>query len=76
MKTKDMICNAFIIDTYKIGKGQYIPGAITFYKRRKLNVIHWVRMECATQEEANEYVREQFAKNKLKEAKTELDLKR
>ena len=67
--------DAYIIDTCKLPeKGTYIPGAITFCGRKKMEILQWKDHEFSTQEEADAFVRTHFAASGLTEAGNEGDL--
>lgn len=64
--------NAYIIDTYKqVDRGTYCPGAITFYGKKKLEVIHWSKKACRSEQEANTVVRDHFHQLGIPEAENE-----
>ena len=74
-KTKE--CDAFLIDTIKVvDTGKFIPGAIMFCGRKKLEVIQWKEHQCDTQQEADAFVRAHFEALGIKEAGNEGELRR
>lgn len=70
------ITDAYIIDTCKLsGNGTYIPGAITYSGRRKMEAIQWKDRAFARKEDANTFVREHFSKLNIPEAGNEGELR-
>jgi hypothetical protein len=53
--------DSYIIDTYRIaGANVFKPGAITFKGRKKIEALRWQQKRFKTQQEADDFVREQF----------------
>lgn len=74
MKTAPAPVNSYIIDTYKSSTGKFCAGAITFAKRKKMDVIHWTQRQFDTLDAANNFVRSQFRKDGLTEMENEGEL--
>ncbi|HVW67091.1 MAG TPA: hypothetical protein VHA78_05195 [Candidatus Peribacteraceae bacterium] len=61
MNTTEQTCDSYVIDTYKsVETGTYIPGAITYCGKKKLEVLHWKDQECESQDEADAFVHRHF----------------
>lgn len=61
-------CDAFLMDTYRsVSDQSYHPGAITFKKRKTVEVLQWEE-SFESQHEADMFVRDQLAgKHGIKE---------
>jgi len=68
-------CDAYIIDTIKM-LGKFVPGAITYAGRKRIQTIQWKENGYDSQEEADEFVRRQFISRGLAEANNEGELRR
>lgn len=70
-------CDSYIIDTIKImDTGMYIPGAVTFKGRKRMDVLQWKDHPFETQLQADAFVRDHFEKHNIAEVRNEEDLKR
>jgi hypothetical protein len=68
-------CNAYVLDTCKISStGKYVPGAITFRGRKKVEVFQWKGQTFDTQDEADEFVRRHFENLGFGEPTNEMEL--
>ncbi len=65
-------CDGYIIDTYRTG-GSFLPGAIFFCGRRKMEAIQW-KKSFASQQEADRFVRGYCLERGLREAANEEEL--
>ncbi len=75
--TKVHIPSAYIIDTYKNPlTGEYLPAAILFSGRKRIETIQWKQKGFSTQNEADMYVRNHFVSQGLSEALNEADIVR
>jgi hypothetical protein len=71
------IPSAYIIDTYKNPlTGEYLPAAILFSGRKRIETIQWKQKGFSTQNEADMYVRNHFVSQGLSEALNEADIVR
>ncbi len=69
---RDQECDAYILDTCKISAtGKYLPGAITFRGRKKIEAMSWKDKQFDSQHEADEFVRAHFRGINLPEAVNE-----
>lgn len=60
-------CDAFVVDTYRsLSDRSFHPGAITLKKRKTVEVLQW-KKSFRSQDEANEFVRQQLSKHGIKE---------
>lgn len=60
--------DGFIIDTCKNGQtAKYTPGAIVFAGRKQMETKQWKDHCFSSQEEADTFVRNQFANEEMKE---------
>ncbi len=66
--------DAYIIDTCRVvGTGKFIPGAIIYKGRKKVDVKQW-KKAFDTQEEANAFVKKYFQKDGIAEPKTDAEI--
>jgi|GEM_PF-2011630 len=75
MKKKSQECTSYIIDTYKsVSSGKYLPGAIVFKGKKKMETLQWKDMEFPSQEDADQFVRSHFVARGLSELRNEGEL--
>lgn len=72
MKSDAVLCDNYLIDTYKRAEsGTFVPGAITFKGRKKIEAIRWDDKEFPSQDEADAFVRAHFEELGISEAENE-----
>ncbi len=60
--------DGFILDTCKNGQtAEYVPGAIVYAGRKQMETKQWKDRCFSSQEEADNFVRKQFADADMKE---------
>ncbi len=53
---------SYLIDTYRVpATGKYVPAAVTFLGKRRVEAIQWKDNEFDTGTQADRFVREHFA---------------
>ena len=65
---------SYLLDTVKM-EGKYVPGAIVYCGRKKIETYQWKDQFFATQLEADDFVRSHFATSRLAEVGNEGELK-
>ncbi|MDB4978433.1 MAG: hypothetical protein JWM56_619 [Candidatus Peribacteria bacterium] len=61
MKSPVVEYDSYLIDTCKVVRtGKFVPGAIKYKGRKKIEVVQWKDKTFDTQEEANAFVKEHF----------------
>jgi hypothetical protein len=71
-QASDIICDSYLIDTYKLmTTGKFLPAAITFKGRKKIDIMRWEEHSFDTKEEADNFVREHFRESGIPEAENE-----
>jgi hypothetical protein len=66
--------DSYIIDTYGSG-GTFVPGAIIFSGRKRMETLQWKDHSFASQAEADAFVREHFKSTDLVEKLNEEELR-
>ncbi len=56
--------DSYILDTYRSGEGTYHPGAILFSGRRRMETVRWKEHVFQTQQEADEYARDEISRTR------------
>ena len=68
----DVVCDSYLIDTYKLmTTGKFLPAAITFKGRKKIDIMRWEDRPFDTKEEADSFVRDHFKESGIPEAENE-----
>lgn len=74
---KSQLPECYILDTCKlVREGIYLPGAVLFRGRKKIDAMSWKAKSFRTQAEADAFVRRHFAKVGMKEAQHEEEIAR
>ncbi len=67
--------DAYILDTCKVvATGKFLPGAIVYKGRKKVEVRQWKKKEFDSEKEANEFVIRHFTKEGIAQPKTDADI--
>ncbi len=75
MKKPVVEYDAYILDTCKLpATGKYVPGAIKFKGRKKIEILQWKDNMFDTQEEADKFVKDHFLQLGFAEPTNEMEI--
>ncbi|MDD4319574.1 MAG: hypothetical protein PHW10_04610 [Candidatus Peribacteraceae bacterium] len=76
MATKAKVSDSYILDTYRASEtGKFVPGAVTYCGRKRLETFQWKQRQFPTQGEADSFARGHFAGMPIKELGNEGEMK-
>jgi hypothetical protein len=75
MKKTPVPYDSYVLDTCKISSvGKYIPGAITFKGRKRIEILQWKQHMCNSQQEADAFVIGHFQQLGFQQPTNEIEI--